>query len=259
MTGVRIERNGPIGSIILDRPTAGNAIDLDLARALLEAAIEVDEDDAVRCVLLTGEGRMFCAGGDINAFTQAGDRIGQLLKAITSQLHAAIATLFKMNKPLVTAINGPVAGAGLSLAILGDIVVAAPEASFTPAYGKVGLSPDGGATWLVPRLIGLRRAQELFLRNTKLTAHAAAQIGLITRVAEDGALQDEAMRIAAELVAGPISALGATRDLLLEGWGNSFEAHLEAERRSIARQGGHFEGREGIEAFAQKRGPRFQL
>lgn len=254
---LRIERDGAVVRLILNRPQAGNAINVELARALMEAAIECDEDPTVRCVVLTGAGRMFCVGGDVKLFASAGERIPHLLKALTSYLHSAVSRLARMQKPLITVVNGPAAGAGFSLAILGDIALASQEASFTLAYGKLGLSPDGGSTWLLPRLIGLRRAQELMLTDPTLTAGQAADLGLATRVCEAGELPAEAAALADRLSRGGIQAWGRTRELLLGAYGASLESHLEAEARAIAQAGRAAESREGIAAFVERRPPDF--
>ena len=183
-----MERDGSVARLTLNRPAAANSINVALARALMEASIVCDEDDSIRCVLLTATGRMFCAGGDVTDFANAGEDVPKLLKEITSYLHAAIAHFARMNKPLVTAVNGPAAGAGFSLAMLGDLVLASRSAHFTLAYTAIGLSPDGGATWLLPRLVGLRRAQEMALTNRRLSADDAAAAGLITRAVDDASL-----------------------------------------------------------------------
>jgi len=254
---VLFEREGGVARIVLNRPEIGNALDIPMARALMEAVIACDEDPIVRCVLLTGAGRMFCAGGDVASFAQAGERLPLLLKEITAYLHAAVARLARMDKPVVTAINGPAAGAGLGLAIIGDIALADPRAHFTLAYTGIGLAPDGGTTWLLPRLIGLRRAQELCLRNRRVGAEEAEAIGLVTRVAAEGALLDEAGEIAQELARGPTPALGATRRLLLDSATAPLETQLDAESRAIAAMGRTTEGKEGIAAFLAKRKPDF--
>lgn len=255
--GVALIRDGAIACITLDRPDQGNALDVPMARALLGAAVECDADTTVRCVLITGRGKLFCAGGDIAAFSQAGDKLPAFLKEITTYLHAAIACLARMEKPVVVAVNGAAAGAGLSLAILGDIVLAAPQAQFTLAYTGIGLSPDGGATWLLPRLIGLRRAQELCLRNTRLRAEEAVAIGLISRVCEDGRLEEEAWAVARELAGGATAALGATRRLLIDSFSRTLETQMELEGRSIAGLGRSADAREGIAAFGARRRPSF--
>jgi 2-(1,2-epoxy-1,2-dihydrophenyl)acetyl-CoA isomerase len=224
-----------------------------MAQALLHAAITCDEDAAIGCVLLTGAGRLFCAGGDIAAFAAAGPAVPRLMKELTGYLHMAITRFAHMGKPLVTAINGPAAGAGLSLAVLGDIALAAPTAHFTLAYTAIGLSPDGGSTWLLPRLIGLRRAQEMALTNRRLSAVEAAEIGLITRVIDQAKLEAEAMDLAQRLARGPTAALGRTRNLLLGSFTTSLETQMEAEAQAIARSSDSAECREAVNAFLAKK------
>ena len=135
---------GSIATITLNRPQAGNSLDLALAHALLQAAIRCDTDDAVRCVVLTGAGKLFCAGGDVGAFESARDTMPTMLSELAGTVHMAVSRFMRMRKPLLVLVNGPAAGAGLSLAIGGDIVIAARNAHFTAAYGAIGLSPDGG-------------------------------------------------------------------------------------------------------------------
>jgi 2-(1,2-epoxy-1,2-dihydrophenyl)acetyl-CoA isomerase len=251
------ERGGGVAKLMLNRPAVGNAIDVPMARALMETSIICDEDQAIRCVLLTGAGRFFCTGGDVGGLAASGNAIASLLKELTAYVHMAIARFARMGKPLVTVINGPVAGAGLSLAILGDLALAARSAHFTVAYTGIGLSPDGGTTWLLPRLIGLRRAQELVLTNKRVTADEAAELGLITRVLDDEALATEAHESATQLAAGATPALGKARNLLLSSFDSSLESHMEAESRAIAESSRTPQGREGIDAFLAKRRPDF--
>lgn len=255
--GISFEIAGPIATIVLERPDVGNAFDIPMARELMEVAIRCEGDDAIRCVVLTGRGRFFCAGGDIQAFSGAGDKLPEFLREITAYFHAATSSLARMNKPLISAINGPVAGAGIGLAILGDIVLADPNAHFTLAYTAIGLSPDGGSTWLLPRLVGLRRAQELCLTNRRVGAAEAASIGLVTRVVEEGQLEAEAKTTAKQLAKSATTALGATRRLLAESLSNNLETQMDLESRTIAAQGATAEGCEGVKAFIEKRKPRF--
>lgn len=256
MSRLLVDREGAVARLTLNRPEVGNAIDVEMARELLEAAIAADEDDDVRCVVLTGNGKLFCAGGDVAVFANAGPRVSGLIKEITTYLHAAQLRLLRMNKPLVTAVNGAAAGAGIGLAAIGDIALAAPHASFMLAYTAIGLSPDGGATWLLPRLIGMRQTQELCLSNRRVGASEAAAIGLITRVAPGDVVQ-EAMAVAQELAAGATAAFGATRNLLLDGATAGLEAQFDAEARSIAALSKTAAGKEGITAFAARRTPDF--
>lgn len=141
---VLLSKDGPIARITLNRPDAANAVDLDLARALLQATISCDHDPAIRCVVLTGAGKLFCGGGDVGRFEALGDDVPAFLSELAGTLHMATSRLMRMAKPVLVLVNGPAAGAGLSLALCGDIVIAARSAHFTAAYGAVGLSPDGG-------------------------------------------------------------------------------------------------------------------
>jgi 2-(1,2-epoxy-1,2-dihydrophenyl)acetyl-CoA isomerase len=240
-------------TLTLNRPEVGNAIDLDLARSLMRAAIQCDEDRSVRCVVLSGAGKFFCAGGDIAGFAAAGAQIPALIKELTAYLHSAIARFARMEKPLITAVNGAAAGAGFSLAILGDIALASATASFTMAYSSVGLSPDGGATWMLPRLVGLRRAQEMMLTGQRLSAAEAAALGLITRTVDASEFAGEVAKLAARLATGPTRALGRTRNLLLSSFYTSLETQMENEARAVAACAGGAEAREGIAAFLGKR------
>lgn len=180
------------------------------------------------------------------------------MKEITGYLHVAMSRLARMAKPLVTVINGPAAGAGLSLAILGDIALAAKSAHFTLAYPAIGLSPDGGATWMLPRLVGLRRAQEMALLNKRIGAEEAAAIGLITRTVEDAGLSNEAEAVVAQLAVSATAALGRARRLLLESFSATFETQMEFESRAIAESANAPDGREGVAAFIGKRKPEFK-
>ncbi len=251
------ERAAGIARLTLNRPESGNSINIALAKALMEAAIVCAEDETIRCVLLTGAGRFFCVGGDIASFATAGEQIPELLREMTGYLHPAILQLMQMNKPLVAAVNGAVAGAGLSLALIGDIVLAAPSVHFTAAYTAIGLSPDGGTTWLLPRLLGMRRAQEIILTNRRVKADEALQLGLVTRVTGESELMEGADAVAATLAASAIRAIGRSRNLLLSCFDTCLEDQLEREADSIAAAGGDAESREGIAAFLAKRKPNF--
>lgn len=254
---VLFDRQGAIGYITLNRPDAGNAIDVALARCLLDAVIAAEADPAVRCVVLRGGGRMFCAGGDVKCLVAAGDTLPDLLREILTSLHPAIARLAMMEKPVVTAIHGPAAGAGVGLAAVGDVALAERDAHFTMAYSRIGLTPDGGTTWLLPRLVGLRRAQELALTNHRLSADDAAAIGLITRVVAKGKLAQETDALAELLARSAVGALGRTKRLLLASDAATFAAQLDSERDTIADQGGTAESRTGLAAFAERREPDF--
>ncbi len=182
---LRYEVKDGIATITLNRPDAYNALNLALGRDLFHAALEADEDRAVRCVVITGAGKAFCAGGDVKDFADNPERIGILVKELTTYLHGAISRLARTMKPVVMAVNGIAAGGGMSLALSGDLVVAAESAKFTMAYSKIAASPDGSSSYFLPRLIGLRRALELHYTNRVLSAREAMDWGLVNRVHPD--------------------------------------------------------------------------
>jgi 2-(1,2-epoxy-1,2-dihydrophenyl)acetyl-CoA isomerase len=174
---LELRRDGAMARITLDRPPA-NALDLTMARELAEVALVCDEDPEVRVVVLTGRGKAFCAGGDLASFGAAGERVPTLLKEVTAGLHVAIARFARMRAPVIAAVNGVAAGAGFSLVTACDLAVAAASARFTMAYTRAGLAPDGSSTFFLPRLIGLRRTQELMITNRMLGAAEALEWGL---------------------------------------------------------------------------------
>lgn len=246
-------RDAGVTTIRLNQPDAGNALSVRSASQLLDHVQAAAEDSRVRCILLTGAGRFFCVGGDVKGLQQAGADVGTIIEQLTGPLHRAIGTLLRMDKPLVVAVNGPVAGGGLGLALTGDIVLAARSAHFSMAYSGIGFSPDGASTWLLPRLIGLRRAQEMALTNRRLSSDEAVTLGLVTRCIEDDALAGEAQAIARTLADGPIAAFGATRRLLLASGAATPEAQMAAEAASVRRQAEGPEGQEGLNAFTERR------
>lgn len=246
-----------VATITLNRPDAANAIDLALARELMDVSIQCDENPAVRAVLLTGSGKLFCAGGDLRSFAEKGDALPAALKELTAYLHAASSRFARMSPPMVVAVNGAAAGAGFSLAVAGDLVLAAESAKFSMAYTAAGLSPDGSSSWYLPRLVGTRRAQELMFTNRRLSAAEALDWGLVTRVVADAELAAEARQLAQQLAQGPTRAFGVVKSLLLSSHGESLETQMEHEARGIAAMGGTPDGREGIRAFLEKRPPKF--
>lgn len=253
---VALSRNEGVGVLTLSHAEGGNALSVAMAEALAKAVHEAANDPDVRCVLLTGSGRFFCVGGDVKSMGAAND-VGALLDRITTPLHETVATLLRMDKPVVVAVNGPVAGGGLGLALAGDIVIAAQSAHFSLAYAGIGFSPDGAATWLLPRLIGLRRTQELALLNKRLSSADAAALGLVTRVVADDELIADAAATAEALADGPVAAFASTRRLLLSSWHSSPEAQMVAEAQSVRAQAVGPEGQEGLTSFLEKRRPVF--
>lgn len=255
---VLLEIADGIARITLNRPDKGNALGQAMADALLAIAGQVADDPAVRVVVLTGAGRMFCVGGDITEFLSGGDDPTVGMTRLAGTLHKALNRFAAMPKPLVTLVNGPAAGAGMSMAIAGDIALAAPGAYFTCAYGKIGLTPDGGMTWTLPRLVGMRRAQDLLVTSRRVPAPEAAEIGLITRTVAEGALEDEGMALARDLSNGAVAAMGQARGLLHEAFLSTFADQMDREVQNIVDAAGRPEGREGIAAFLAGRAPDFR-
>jgi 2-(1,2-epoxy-1,2-dihydrophenyl)acetyl-CoA isomerase len=254
---LKLTRADHVATITLDRADAFNAFNLKLGREIFDATLEVDDDPDVRCVVITGAGKAFCAGGDVKEFVDNLGRIGAHVKELTTYLHGAVSRLARSDKPVITAINGIAAGGGFALALTGDIVIAAESAKLTMAYSKIAATPDGSSTYFLPRLIGLRRALELYLTNRVLSAKEALEWGLVTRVAPDAEFKSAVDALARELAQGPTKAFGAAKRLFHQSTWESLETQMELEAQSIARSGATADFREGVGAFAAKRAPKF--
>lgn len=254
---IRLVRDGAIGRITLAAPDSGNAIDQEFADSLLQIVHQCEDDDAVRSVLVTGMGRFFCVGGNVRAFAAASDDLGGFVRRLAASLHVAIARLAALSKPVVMAINGPAAGAGLGLAVTGDVVIAADSAKFSLAYPAIGLSPDAGTTYMLPRLIGLRRTQELLFLGRSIDASEAVEWGLVTRAVPDTALMAEAGSVASQLAAMPTHALARAKRLLLSSYKERLEGQLELEAAAIALSATEPHAAEGIAAFLARRPAEF--
>ncbi|MFF4116095.1 enoyl-CoA hydratase/isomerase family protein [Streptomyces sp. NPDC001714] len=237
----------------LDDPGRGNALDLRTAEALRDTAREVAGDPG-GAVLLRAAGGTFCVGGDLRAFVGRGEETGTYVHAVASAAHAAVLTLHELPVPLVTAVRGAVAGGGIGLALVGDIVLAARSARFRLAYTAIGLTPDCGASWFLPRLVGPRRAAELILTNRVLTGDDAEQWGLVSRSVDDQELDDTAHRTAAGLAAGATGALRAAKGLLRTDAGDELRRHLAEEAGSIAALADGREAQDRMASFLAARG-----
>jgi len=255
---IRVDTVDGVTTITLHRPDAFNALNLALAKELLQAVIEASEDRAVRAVVLTGAGKAFCGGGDVKDFLEDLPRIGALLKELTTYIHGAVSRLVRAPKPVVSAVNGVAAGGGLALALAGDLVVAAESARLTMAYSRIGATPDGSSSYWLPRLVGVRRAVELFYTNRVLTAPEALEWGLVSRVVPDAELSQTVGRLARELADGPTLALGRGKLLFHGSTTESLETQMERESQAIAESGHTDDFAEGIRAFVEKRPPVFR-
>lgn len=254
---IRLEQAGGIAHVTLARPDAANTVDATMARELAEVAALCDWDRSVRVVLITGAGKTFSAGGDLRSFSQQGEALPEYLRTVTRHAHAAFSSFARMRALVIAAVNGAAAGIGMSLVTACDLAIAADSARFTLAYTRVGLTPDGGSTYTLPRAVGLKRAMELVLTNPTLTASQALEWGLINRVVPAEELPQAARAWAEELARGPAAALGTAKRLMRLGAGDAFETQMELETRAIAEAGGTADAQEGIAAFLGRRAPSF--
>jgi 2-(1,2-epoxy-1,2-dihydrophenyl)acetyl-CoA isomerase len=247
-----------VAHLTLNRPDAANALNLELSQELYDAMLRCDEDPAIRAVLLSGSGKMFCAGGDLKTFAARRSDLPAHLKLLTHYIHGAISLMARMNPPVISAVNGTVAGGGLGLVFGADLVIAAESARFTMAYTRAALSPDASTSFFLPQLVGLRRALDLTLTNRVLSAREALEWGIVNRVVPDAELPAAAQKLAAEMADGATAAFGAAKHLLRDSFNDTLETHLQAEARAIAARSATAEAREGLAAFLEKRAPRFR-
>jgi 2-(1,2-epoxy-1,2-dihydrophenyl)acetyl-CoA isomerase len=257
-TALLFEVKNHIAHITLNRPDAANSINEEIGKDLMHAALRCDEDPEIRAVLISGAGKIFCGGGDLKDFLAKGDQLPYYLKKVTTYLHAAISRFTRMDAPVVAAVHGAVAGAGLSIAISCDIVMAAETTRFMVAYTRAGLTPDGSLTYFLPRIVGLKRALDLTLTNRTFSAQEALQWGLVTRVVPEEEYLTQARNIAVQLATGPTRAYGVSKRLYHRGWAETLETQMENESQGIANSARSPDAREGITAFLEKRPPKFK-
>jgi 2-(1,2-epoxy-1,2-dihydrophenyl)acetyl-CoA isomerase len=264
------EAAGPLRTVLLDfadgiatlrlnRPDQGNAINPDMASDLAEAATQIAENADVRAVLIAGNGPSFTVGGDLGVFAEtAREQLPHQLRRMIDSYHLAIERLTGIDAPVVAAVRGGAGGGGLGLLYAADIVIAADDARFALGYGALGLTADGGNTWFLPRMVGIRQAQQLFLLNRRLTAQEALEFGLVSRLAPGDAVEREAAELAATLAEGPTRAFGSVRRMLRQSFETGLSDQLDAEKDSIVAVSRTDDAREGIAAFMGKRQPQFQ-
>jgi 2-(1,2-epoxy-1,2-dihydrophenyl)acetyl-CoA isomerase len=242
----------------LNRPEASNGLTVELLKALHDAILRCHADPNVRVVLLTGEGRNFCAGGDIHTFESKGEGLPDYLREATAWLQLATSALIQLRVPVVAAVQGFAAGGGgLGLVCASDIVIAAESAKIFSGAVRVGMAPDGGSSVTLTQLVGLRQALRILLTNPTLTAVEACDIGLVTEVAPDDELHKRATEIAVALANQPTQALSATKRLVWGGVGASVEQRLAEEARTVSELSGTADALEGLRAVIERRKPRF--
>jgi 2-(1,2-epoxy-1,2-dihydrophenyl)acetyl-CoA isomerase len=253
--GLRVELDGAVATLTLDRPEALNALTVPVKEALRDELERIARDRAVRVVILTGAGRAFCAGQDLAEREQPD--AAPLDVELRERYNPIVRAIRSMGQPVIAAVNGVAAGAGASLAFACDLRIAAADARFVLAFGRIGLVPDSGVTWFLPRLVGAARATELALVGDPVSADDALRIGLVHRVVPTATLLDEARALAERLaVASPV-ALAATKAALERSWSIDLDAALEEEARLQGIAGASADHAEGLAAFRDKRPPRF--
>ena len=258
MSSILVSRDTGVLAITLNRPDKLNAFNPEMHQ-LLRRALEQARDEAeVRAVLLTGAGRGFCAGQDLSERNVSSDAPLDLSVSLGSHYNPLVRRLRELPKPVVCAVNGVAAGAGANIALACDLVIAARSASFVQSFARLGLVPDSGGTWFLPRLAGDARAMGLALLGEPLSAEQAEQWGLIWKVVDDEKLSGEATSLARSLAAGPTKGYGLVKKALRASWGNSLDAQLDLERDLQREAGLTQDYREGVSAFLQKRKPDYK-
>jgi 2-(1,2-epoxy-1,2-dihydrophenyl)acetyl-CoA isomerase len=253
-----LDIDGNVATLKLDHQEVMNAVSADMLGGLQEAlnAIEAKKSE-VRCLVLTGAGRAFCTGANLSGRNDSKTQQGPTVSILETGYHPFLRRLRGLHCPLITSVNGPAAGAGMSIALMGDIILAAKSAYFLQAFRRIGLVPDCGSTWLLPRLVGKSRAVELSLLGERLPAEKALEWGLINRVCEDAALGAETKKLADDLANGPTVAMAHIRTLYWESPHNSFEEQLDLEVRTQKLARVAEDHREGVTAFLEKRPAKF--
>jgi len=258
---VLVAREGAVVTLTLNRPQALNALNRELTVALQERLLAVEKDESVRCVVLGG-GEHFMAGGDLKWFKglaqgkSAAENRAQFAGFI-DEAHSIIRCLRRMPKPVVASVRGAVAGFGMSLMMACDLAIAAEGAYFTLAYTLIGVSPDGGSTYALPRIVGDKKAMEIALLGERFDAAAAERLGLVNRVVPKERLEEETASLAKRLAQGPTRVYARTKALLNASLGSSLHAQLDAEAQSFAQSASEPDFAEGLAAFIEKRKPRF--
>ncbi len=246
-----------VGTITLNRPARLNVLTLSMARELLPVVQRSVDDQSIRCVVITGAGRAFCAGADLREFQAHQSDSGKFLEQLASAMDEIILAIRALPKPAVAAINGATAGGGLSLALACDLRIAAENATFSEAFARIGLVPDNGATFFLPRLVGLTKATELFLTGAVIDAKEAERIGLVTRVMPQENFMERVNQWATQLANGPTAAYARMKALINQSFTHDLPSQLAAERAAQGQSAETQDFREGLNAFLEKRAARF--
>lgn len=253
---VQFKQENGVVTLTLNRPKAFNSFNREMAFALIEQLENCAQDDAVRAIVLTGEGRAFCAGQDLKEATEDnGISFEMILNEHYNPIIKAIRTI---KKPVLAAVNGVAAGAGANIAFACDMTIAKKSTSFTQAFSKIGLVPDSGGTFFLPRLVGMQRATAMMMLSNKITAEEAVQIGLIYQCVEDELFEETVQKLASKLAKMPTKALGMTKELINAGLENDLNSQLEMEGNYQIEASQSYDYNEGVNAFLEKRKPEFK-
>lgn len=254
-----LEEKKGVATITLNRPASFNAFEFETGRELVDAIEKCTKNVRVKVLIITGAGKVFCAGGNLKAAKEwSGDNLGDFFRQLTKLFHRAILDIRMMPKPVIASVNGPAAGGGFSLALACDLRIASKNAVFRQAYTNVALVPDGGLTFHLPKLVGLGKASELIFLDKVITAGEAEKLGLVNLVVPEARLKDATLEVAKQLARGPSLAFARAKALLNKALTSSIESQLENERQEIALSGETKDFREGLSAFFEKRKPKFQ-
>lgn len=255
---IKVEQRGAVCTITLNRPQVLNSFSRAMSQVFIEGLRHARDDTTIRAVIITGAGKAFCAGQDLSEVAPKNGAVPDLGPIVRECYNPAIELIRTIEKPFVCAVNGTAAGAGANLALAADIVIAAEDASFIQSFSKVGLIPDSGGTFSLPRMVGIARATWMTFLGDKLSAHDAQQMGLIYRVCSADSLMHEATALAERLSMMPTKGLGLTKRAFNQAFQNSLSEQLALEERLQDEAGKSHDYREGVEAFLEKRKPEFK-
>jgi 2-(1,2-epoxy-1,2-dihydrophenyl)acetyl-CoA isomerase len=252
---IKFEKQDKLAIITLNRPDVLNSFNREMALAMQASLDECEKDDDIRAILITGEGRAFCAGQDLaEAIAEDAPSIDTIVR---EHYNPIVLKIRNIEKPIVCAVNGVAAGAGANIALCCDIVLASDKASFIQSFSNIGLIPDSGGTFFLPRLVGMQRATAMMFLADKITADVALQYGMVYKVSASEQLMNDAMKIAQRLAEMPTKGFGLTKRALNESFFNTLEEQLEVEEELQAKAASTYDNQEGINAFLEKRKPVF--
>ncbi len=256
-TPLLLEHLDGVAMLTLNRPDRANVLDVEMSAALIAAIDAVAQDKSVRAVLLQARGRQFCGGGNIGDFASTPEQLGDLLERGIPPLHRTIHRLATLPLPVISALNGPIGGGGIGLALCADIVLAAESMKLRGGYSAIGLTPDVGASWFLARRVGAARCKEVFFTNEALSARECLALGIVSKVYPDAELAERALALAASLARGAAGSLARIKLLADGAHSRTLAEQLELEQRFMVESGRSADSAEGVRAFMQKRAPRF--